>query len=83
MFDPNCLDKLVKVVWKDSTFDLGWNYENRKPVLPTVTSYGVVTFLEKDVMEISSTIGKERGWLNPLQIPVGSVDSITYLEEVL
>jgi hypothetical protein len=79
MFDHDCLNKLVKVVWKDSTFDLGWNYENRKPILPTVTTYGIVTFLDKDVMEISSTIGKERGWLNPLQIPTGSVESVEVL----
>jgi len=79
MVDLNYLNKLVKVVWKDSTFDLGWNYENRKPVLPTVTTYGIVTFLDEDVMEISSTIGKERGWLNPLQVPTGSVESVECL----
>jgi hypothetical protein len=79
MVDLNYLNKLVRVVWKDSTFDLGWNYERMKPVLPVVTTYGVVTYLDEDVMEISSTIGKERGWLNPLQIPTGSVESVECL----
>lgn len=32
------------------------------------------------IPEISSTIGKERGWLNSLQIPTGSVESVEVLE---
>jgi hypothetical protein len=79
LVNQDCLGKLCKVTWKDSTFDLGWNYDRVKPVLPSVTTYGIVSWLDEDVMEISSTIGKERGWLNPLQIPTGSVEKVEIL----
>lgn len=72
----------VRVIWIDSTYDDGWHYLTTKkapPLSPIVTT-GFITGCHHDSIEVSSTMGAERGRLNPLRIPWGCIKSVKVVE---
>lgn len=73
----------VRVTWVDSSFEAGWHY-NRKPgprVLDPVVTLGFVTHSDDDALEVTSTIGVNRGALNPLIIPWGAIREVEVLTD--
>ena len=73
---PKHLGKLVKITWLDSEFDAGWHYGKKLGEPNIVFSYGVITAITKEFVEVVATMGKHRGLLNPLMIPIGCVKDI-------
>ena len=70
------LGKLVRIVWLDSIVDGGWVYDDWRPHIPSIVSYGTVMYLDEKLLTFASTIGKKGGMFNPVTIPVGSVVEI-------
>jgi hypothetical protein len=66
--------KLIRITWLDANFAPGWNNKNRMTAsLPLVTTVGYVTYSDKKILELSSTIGDEWARLNPLSISWRSI----------
>lgn len=82
---PKKLPRLVevRVMWIDSAYDAGWHYLTTKkaPALSPIVTTGFVTGCHRDSLEISSTMGKDRGLLNPLRIPWGCIKSLRLMEK--
>ena len=73
---------LVRVRWVDSNFVSGWNHPREKTAkIPEIVTVGYITHVDKQVLELSSTIGMTDGdKLNPLSIPVCSITKIENLK---
>jgi hypothetical protein len=69
---------LVKVAWLDSAFELGWRYSAKPVALPLITTVGFVTYCDKTMLEVSSSIG-DKGVLNPLGLPWGMILKVKVL----
>jgi len=73
--------KLVRITWLDSNYAPGWNNKQRLTAsIPSVTSIGYVTYCDKKILELASSIGDEGARLNPLSVAWSSVIELKEME---
>ncbi len=73
--------KLIRIVWSDSNYSPGWNNKNRVTAsIPSVTTIGYVTYCDKKILELASSIGDEGARLNPLSVAWSSVIELKEME---
>jgi len=69
--------KLVRFTWVDSNYSKGWyGPEHRTASIPSITTIGYVTYSDKDILEVASTVGEEGAKLNALSVPWSSVTGV-------
>lgn len=69
--------KLIRFSWVDSNYAKGWHNENHFTAsIPSIVTVGYVTHSDKDMLEVSNTIGLEGAKLNALSVPWASIKEV-------
>jgi hypothetical protein len=86
LYQHNQLNKedvnhLVLIQWYDSAYAHGWCYDDDLAMpLPLIETVGWVRRLDEISVDIVSTKGEKKGFLNSVAIPLGVIISVKRLD---
>jgi len=73
----------IYLTWVDSNFSNGWHPPERQTAsMPLIETFGFITFVSDDLIEVSGSRGEEGAKLNPISIPWVSIVKLGLVEVI-